>query len=430
MRILSLLLLFSTTAFCQVEPTAGKWKTWVIQDRSSLAVPAPPDNQRSGDEIEQIRLVQRGDTDEMREKIIYWNAGSPGYRWNNMVTALSRQGVPPFREMALLNVAIYDATVLAWDAKYQFNRPRPGSEVKKYIEAPLSPSYPCEHAVTAGAASVVLAYLYPDKADSFRLLADEACRSRIASGVQYPSDVSQGFELGKKIGEEVVKSARSDRSDISWTGSRPTGKGYWSGPTPVGASFGMRKLYVLDSSSQFRPPPPGSFRKDMDELNKFKATQLSQARAFFYATREIWGEVTNQKIFEYNLQHNPPRAARVYALKSIAIHDALIACWEAKYHYWALRPDEMDTTYKHSVITPPFPGYPSGHATTSSAAATVMSYLFPAEAENFRQLARECAESRFEGGIHFRTDNEVGLEMGEKIGRFIIARIKQDGAGK
>lgn len=75
-------------------------------------------------------------------------------------------------------------------------------------------------------------------------------------------------------------------------------------------------------------------------------------------------------------------------------------------------------------------GYPSGYATTSSAVATVLGYLFPAEAEKFRQLAREWAESRFEGGIHFRTDNEVGLEIGEKIGGFIISRIKNDGADR
>ncbi|RYY31145.1 MAG: phosphatase PAP2 family protein [Chitinophagaceae bacterium] len=430
MRIVLLLLFSGTTAFCQIEPTAGKWKTWVVKDFAMYKLPPPPDKQRSIDELAEIRTLQGTDSAGMRDKVLYWNAGSPGYRWNNMITALSRPGVPPFREMALLNVAIYDATVVAWDAKYRFNRSRPGKEIRKYIEVPQSPSYPCEHAVTAGAASVVMAYLFPDKADSFRLLADELCRSRVASGVQYPSDVSQGFALGKKIGEEIIKAAKADRSDVTWTGSRPKGEGYWSGPTPVGVNYGFRKLYVLDSSSQFRPPPPGNFTKDMDELKKFKATQLSQSRAFYYATREIWADLVSQKIFEYNLQHNPPRAARVYALKSIALHDALIACWEAKYHYWALRPDEFDTTYKHDVITPPFPGYPSGHATTSSAVATVMGYLFPAESEKFRQLARECAESRFEGGIHFRTDNEVGLEMGEKIGRLIISRIKNDGAGR
>jgi hypothetical protein len=59
-----------------------------------------------------------------------------------------------------------------------------------------------------------------------------------------------------------------------------------------------------------------------------------------------------------------------------------------------------------------------------------MAYLFPAEADEFRRLARECAESRFEGGIHFRTDNEVGLTMGEKIGNAVIAKIKNDGADK
>ncbi len=429
MRMLISLLLLSGYTYAQVEPGAGKWKTWIVQDAATYRIPPPPGSEDSEAELADIK-VAASDSQAVLRQVMYWNAGAPGYRWNNLVRSLTPPGIPPFRELALLNVAIYDATIVAWDSKYHYNRPRPGAAVLKYIPVPQSPSYPCERAVAAGAAAAVLSYLFPGKADSITALALSACASRVASGIQYPSDVKAGFELGKQIGELAVARARTDGSSIQWNGERPRGRGLWTGNQPVGATYSKRKLYVLDSAAQFRPASPPDFTKDMEELRSFKQSQPSTARAFYYATQDEWSDMVRQKIFEYNLDDNAPRAARVYAIKSVAFHDALIACWEAKYHYWGIRPDQLDTTYSHSLITPPFPGYPSGHATTSSASATVMAYLFPAEADEFRRLARECAESRFEGGIHFRTDNEVGLKMGEKIGEAVIARIKNDGADK
>ncbi|HTF30654.1 MAG TPA: phosphatase PAP2 family protein, partial [Flavitalea sp.] len=337
-------------------------------------------------------------------------------------------GIPPFREMAILNIAIYDATIAAWDNKYFYNRVRPSGSFKKNIKTPDNPSYPCEYSVAAGASAAVLGYLYPARADSFNLLAEEACTSRILAGVQYPSDVKEGFELGKKIALKVIERAKLDGSDAKWTGKVPTTPGLWNGANPVGATHSQRKPWIIDSASQFRPGPPPDFAKEMAELKNFKKTEISNSRAFYYATKDAWAEVTHQKIFEYNLQGNAPRAARVYALKYIAFNDAIISCWDAKYFYWGIRPDQYDPTFRPTIITPPFPGYPSGHATTSNSMATVLAYLFPADAEDFYKLARECAESRFEGGIHFRTDNEVGLAMGLKIGGKIVSVAMKDGS--
>jgi hypothetical protein len=56
------------------------------------------------------------------------------------------------------------------------------------------------------------------------------------------------------------------------------------------------------------------------------------------------------------------------------------------------------------------------------------SYFFPADSAYFRQRAKDGAESRFQGGIHFRSDNEVGLEMGRKVAAMIIQKVKNDGA--
>jgi len=126
---------------------------------------------------------------------------------------------------------------------------------------------------------------------------------------------------------------------------------------------------------------------------------------------------------------NPPRAARIGAIMSVASYDGFVSCWDAKYTYWGIRPNQYDTTYKPAILmTPPFPGYPSGHAAISGVMAEVMSYLFPEEKELYWQKAKDAAESRFQAGIHFRTDNDVALVLGQKVGAKVIDRIKNDGA--
>lgn len=433
-RLFTFLLLFFIiiqSAFSQIEPNAGKWKTWVIASGSEIALPPPPKEKATKEEIKTLLTLQAQRDETAIKNINYWNAGAPGYRWNEIAKNLANTNMPPFRIMALLNVAIYDATIAAWHQKYAFNRNRPSREsvnVHPFILNPESPSYPCEHSVTAGAAAVVLAYLFPSKADSIYQLAQEAGKSRLMAGVQYPSDVRAGYELGRQIAEMVIAQAKQDGSNVAWQGTLPNAPNTWRGKNPVGATMGNWKTWALSSGNQFRPGPPPDFAKDMEELKNFKLTQPAKARAFFYASQDVWFDVTNQKIFEYNLIRNAPRAARVYVLKSIATYDAAVACWDAKYIYWGIRPYEYDTTYQQILGQPPFPGYPSGHATTSNSVALVLAYLFPNDAAYFTIKAQECAESRFEGGIHFRTDNTVGLDLGSKVANVVINRAKQDGA--
>jgi hypothetical protein len=186
---------------------------------------------------------------------------------------------------------------------------------------------------------------------------------------------------------------------------------------------------VLTSAKQFRPGPPPDPSADMQELKNFKRTPASLYRAFKWGANDLWGSIIDRKLFETDLHLNAPRAARVYALLSVAAHDASIACWDTKYTYWYIRPDQYDPTYVPVLPgTPPHPGYPSGHATTSSARAKVLCYLFPEDTKYFQQQALEAAESRFEAGVHFRVDNTVGLEMGEKVGAEVVKRARQDGA--
>ena len=98
----------------------------------------------------------------------------------------------------------------------------------------------------------------------------------------------------------------------------------------------------------------------------------------------------------------PPHAARVLALTSVAMADGFICCWDAKYTYWTERPITADPSLDVLIPTPPFPSYTSGHATVSTAAATVLGYLFPDDAADPRcERAEEAKQSRLWAGIHF-----------------------------
>ncbi len=132
-----------------------------------------------------------------------------------------------------------------------------------------------------------------------------------------------------------------------------------------------------------------------------------------------------------NIRHdrqNELRAARTYALMNRAIQDGGTACWFTKYKYFTPRPSQIDPTIKTATGIPNFPGYTSGHATFSAAAATVLSYLFPAEAAQLKAQADEAAMSRLYGGIHHRFDNEEGANCGTVVGKVAIDWAKTDGA--
>lgn len=137
--------------------------------------------------------------------------------------------------------------------------------------------------------------------------------------------------------------------------------------------------------------------------------------------------------------------AETLALLGIAISDAFVACWRAKYQYNLLRPVTyirrvIDPAWEPLLITPPFPEYPSGHSSQSGAAAGVMAALFgadfafddathqddglaPRHFANFDEAAREAALSRFYGGIHFMPANRLGLEQGACVATHVL-RIK------
>ena len=427
-----------------VDPNAGSWSTWVLASGRELRLAAPPDEQATQAEIAQLRdLAARRDAATF-DRISYWNAGAPSYRWTERAVKYTQsKGVfaqRAQRMLALLNVAIYDGMVAAWDSKHTYNRARPSLEdgaPAPAIATPNSPSYPDEHAVAAGAASTILGYVFPADAAAFSALAEEAARTRLEAGVAYPSDVEAGLALGQRVGERVVAWGRADGSDTAWAGTVPTDAGLWKGTNPVEPATGAWKPWALASGAQFRPGPPPApdsdqFARELAEVKQYARTNLTNLTASYWeyyggrAAFEYWNDLASKKIFEYRLDTNPPRAARVYALVNIASYDALIAGWDAKYAYWYPRPQMVDPAITTTFVTPNHPSYPSSHSFWAGAASRMLGRLFPRDAAHFHGIADEVAESRIMAGIHYRSDIDVGLTLGRQVAEAVWSRARFD----
>ena len=415
----------------QVEPGAGTWKTWFITSGKDYRLPAPFSYKN---EIAEVIAKQKNLDATTKQQIIFWNAGAPGYRWQEMMNKLWAVDTGRYAILAnlLLGTAIYDATIAAWDTKYAYKRPRPfaaDSRIKVYAVKPESPSYPCEHSVAAGVAVAIFSKFFPKLADSVNRMALQLMASRIAAGVAFPSDTRAGFDLGKRIAAKEIEHTKDFVTTAQWDGKVPDKPGLWRGKFAMFPMAGQNKTVVLESGSEFRPGPPPDFAKEMEEMKNYKQTFRSLSNAFYWANQSWFMDNLPKKMFEQNLQLNPPRAARINAVVNVASYDAFTACWDAKYAYWGIRPSQYDTTYRPAILmTPPFPGYPSGHAAISGTMAEIYSYFFPDEKELFHQKAKEAAESRFQAGIHFRTDNDVALELGKKVAVKVLQRVKADGA--
>lgn len=116
---------------------------------------------------------------------------------------------------------------------------------------------------------------------------------------------------------------------------------------------------------------------------------------------------------------------RLFAAANKAMYDAMVVCWHYKYTYWTERPITASErlglgAFTPRLVTPPFPSYPSGHSTVSGAVAKVIAAYVPSLEAEANRLAREAADSRLWGGIHFTFDNDDGLVLGQLVGAAAI----------
>jgi membrane-associated phospholipid phosphatase len=436
----------------QVEPNAGNWRTWVISSGKDYRVPPPPRPAQTRAELSSLAELIGNNDAQARQQIAFWDAGAPAYRWMDLLNARLLAGTPtttyPHRVYAYVALAMYDATIAAWESKYFYNRQRPSEldiKLPTAVAVPNSPSYPSEHSAAAQAAATVLAHFLQADAQSFQTMAEEAGWSRVLAGTQYPSDHYAGLDLGRKVGEQIIAKANLDGSAVPWTGTVPTGPCIWKPSlTPGGAIIPPGNVagatwnpLLLDSPGQFRPPAPPAcdspqVQAEVSVVRNFPRTFGTNYKAYYWQSPEglnSWPyRYADKWIFEDGLDRNPPRAARAYALIAAVLFDAFIASQDGKFTYWYLRPHQLDPTIVPLFPVPYFPSYPSNHSTYSAARSEVLAYLFPTRADFIRAVGKEGGDSRIWAGIHYEIDNVSGKQLGNSVAQVFISWAQSDGS--
>ena len=289
------------------------------------------------------------------------------------------------------------------------------------------------HVAVAAASADVLGYLFPGAAARFAEMRSEALAAAARADLE-PARVTAADSLGRAAAAAVLARARADGSDAAWQGAVPAGTGRWTSAanaTPMGTTWAGVRPWALATSDQLRPAAPPAmgtpvFDADLDEVRQATRNrtpeQLASARK--WAEMPIpayWNEVAVEFITQDGLPAS--RAAEAFASLNVALMDAQIACFDAKYAHWSIRPSQADPGIDVPVELPNFPAYPSGHACLSAAAAEVLGHYFPARQAQLAATAQEVADSRLYAGVHYRVDNDVGLEMGRQVARLVIPAV-------
>jgi membrane-associated phospholipid phosphatase len=430
------------TAAPPADRAVASWPTWVLRSPADVAPPPPGTGAlgaRRRDGLAHLpprqaaRIVRR------------WTERPATAPWTELNLALvSHRPVDPpraARGYALVSVAMYDAVVAAryWDGRYSAARTTRGG-------------YPSEDASVAGAASRVLAYLFPDhaRADLDRI-AEQAADAEVRAGASSRDAVDAGLAVGRSVASAVIARARADGSSRPWHGHLPHDNELWR-PTPGSSEppseplAGTWRTWILRSGDEFRPPPPPALRSP--QFASAAREVVAFRRRLTFAQKRIakfweggvgtplppgvWNEVALAYARRDRL--TTAQAARVFALMNVAMADTAVATWDAKYAYWTPRPETairdlgIDRHWRPFLGTPPFPSYVSAHSSFSGAASEVLATLFPRDAAAFRAKAVDAGMSRLYGGIHYRFDHDAGLALGRRIGQLVIERARSANA--
>jgi len=451
------------------DPTGGTWKTVLVPADSMVQLAAPLDS-TSADyaaELQEVKTMQAQMTSQQSADVKYWSAGAV-VRWNEIARSLvikynvqPKLGAtpdplkpfanPPFasRAYAMVAVAQYDALVTAWNAKYKYGRRAPfqvDAGIRTIVPVSDLPSYPSEHAVVAAASAEVLKFLFPGDTAwlSERLRNHE--ESRIVAGANVRSEIAAAEEIGRAVAQRVIARAKSDGAkdakgaDTVWTDQTSWISLETPPRPPMLPLWGKVKPWVVPSAEALRPDPPPAVGTPAYEADLAEVRHYSESR-----TREEWriadvwadGGGTATPPGHWNLiasdlirKHslNELRAARAMSLMNMAVADAAICCWDAKYAYAFPRPSQIDPSIKTATGIPNFPSYTSGHATFSGAASDVLAYLFPSDAATMKAWGEEASISRLYASIHYHFDCDVGLQCGRNVAQYAIQLGQADGS--
>lgn len=476
------------------DENAGTWQMIVLTGPTETAVPAPtsvsgPDYQA---ELAAIRNAQARLTTAQRKSIDYWSQGGV-LRWSEiMMELVARANLPPApaadgtypapdpnnpfadppfpfgnppyaaRAYSYVAVAQYDALKVAWHYKYLYNRPSPSrvdGSIRALMPASDVPAYPSEDAVVSGVSAELLKLLFPTAVEQITLKAAEQRQAALLSGRATASDLAAGLALGQAVAAVFV--ARAGADGMRTAGGSPAvwqamanaciarGEVPWASQElpprpPMLPLFSNVRAWMMtrDDIVRERPAPPPStasplMARELAEVRRAVESLSREELAIVYKWADglstptppgHWILIAAPYIRE--ARFSEVRTARALALLNMALHDAGIGTWDTKFAYFNPRPSQLDPEIRTVIGLPNFPSYTSGHSTFSAAAAAVLSYLFPSGAAYFHAQKEEAAISRLYGGIHYRSDIEVGKDHGERIAAYTLRFAMLDGADR
>jgi len=369
--------------------------------------------------------------------------------WNNAALDAIRadRTAPPIasRSLAILHASIYDAV-------NGIARTYEPYLVQSAVQASAS-----REAAASAAAHEVLVNLFPASASTF-----DALHAAILATIPDGTHKANGIVWGEFVANQILTARADDGWDAVVQPPGGSGPGVWV-PTPPAflpyllPQWGFVVPFGMSSSSQFRPPGPPSldserYAADYEEVKELGAavgstrTEEQTEIALFWADGAgtetppgHWNSIA--QIIAAAQGNTLEENARLLALLNIAMADAAICAWDAKYTFDFWRPVtaiafvEPELNWMSFIVTPPFPDYVSGHSTFSAAAATVLPLFYGTEDLPFTtgsdflpgvyrsfatcfDAAEEAALSRIYGGIHFRSASEDGLQAGISIGQW------------
>ena len=436
--------------------------------------------------LQTVRLSARDDLGRHADKSLEVRRGNTIQDWNVSALDIVRQWTttsndpyqgrivtaqPPLvaRNLAMIHAAMFDAAN-AVTGQYQAYRVN------------LPPQVGASASAAAAAAAFEVAkslYSAVDEIAVWQASLDESL-AQVPNGTAK----SLGIELGRHVGNVILADRVDDGAKGSSTYAPTTDVGLWRRTfpdylPPLLSQWPNVEPFALASGDEFRPAPPTAidsteYATAVDEVMRLGGFQSSHRTAEQTEIALFWadggGTATppghwNSIATDVTLKQgtNMLETARTFALLNIAMADAGIASWDAKYHYDLWRPIDAirqadqdgnaltgsDSSWIPLLKTPPFPAYTSGHSTFSGAASAVLTRLygddfafdsqsdghFAAEQRpldpsqivtrhfnSFSQAAEEAGLSRIYGGIHFNFDNTAGLELGRRIGTAAMDR--------
>jgi hypothetical protein len=282
----------------------------------------------------------------------------------------------------------------------------------------------------AGASTRVLGFFFPAAASALEQKVVE--QGNAGPGNVHPH-FTRGVAVGQQAGAAVIQHLQGDGFTAPWTGMVPTGPGLFVplALPPAAVMLGSVKPYFLTSGSQFRAAPPpafgsATFLTDLNEVltRAQNVTPQELALVLFWDALPrpnpmgLWNSIAAAYVTENNLDDFA--ATRVFALTHAAIFDALIGCWDSKYHYWYIRPSQANPAIPLPIGLPNHPSYPSGHSCVSAAAARVLAQFFPGHTTDLNNMIADAGLSRILGGIHYRFDITAGQILGRSVADWAI----------